>query len=87
MVKKPRDKIGAGGVGIWNYRIVKRTDKSTGEDYYGVHECFYDADGKKPGWTENPVSVISETPEGIKWVLDKMALALDRPIIDGNETK
>lgn len=67
----------------WNYRIVKTVEVIAGEEYtsYGIHECVYDLDGET-GWTEEPVQVISDTPEGIKWVLEKMKQALKRPVIE-----
>jgi hypothetical protein len=36
----------------WNYRIV-RYRNGTG---YGLHEVFYDADGKPTGMTEKPAT-------------------------------
>ncbi len=66
----------------WNYRIVKKT--VDGEDLYGIHEYYYDADGRY-GWTEDAVEVIADSVEGIKWVLESMMLALDRPVIEDEE--
>lgn len=68
----------------WNHRVVKRRDKTIGEDYYAIHECFYDVDGKM-GWTEQPIQVIGEDLDSLRWTLEKMMLALDRPVIEDTE--
>lgn len=48
----------------WNYRIVKYRDGSG----YGLHEVYYDADGKPWGMTRRPCSFgcdLEEGPQGI----------------------
>ena len=48
----------------WNYRIIFH-DTHPKEQYYGLHEVYYDADGSVTGWTENPVSFTSESKAGL----------------------
>lgn len=65
--------------GHWNHRLmVEQTDE---EVYFSIHEVHYDMNGKLKGYTEKPVSVTSESLEGVKWVLDKMAECLQKPIL------
>ena len=35
----------------WNYRIIKH------EDYYGLHEVYYDDEGEVDAWTLEPLWV------------------------------
>jgi hypothetical protein len=72
---------GESNVSHWNFRIVKSLHQHGGETLYSIHECYYADDGTI-GWTENPVAVTGDTPEDIRWTLEKMAQALDRPVIE-----
>jgi len=72
----------------WNHRVVRRTDKTTGEVYLAIHECYYDHDTEdtgKMGWTEEPVNVMGETLEELESTLDRMKRALVKPIIDDDD--
>jgi hypothetical protein len=48
----------------WNYRLVKTTEKSKffAEPVisYGIHEVYYNKDGKINGVTEKPVRIIGD---------------------------
>lgn len=37
----------------WNYRIL--VSETNGEDYYAIHEVFYDDGGNPNGWTQEPI--------------------------------
>ena len=52
------------------------------DDWYVIHEVFYDKDGNVDGMTKQPVSVGGNTIEEIKWTLMKMLESLDKDIID-----
>ena len=77
----------------WNYRLVKREWVNTNESGYtiGIHECYYDDDGKIENITEDTVSLelwsnfeedgrISK--EHIIDEMDKMREAINKPVID-----
>jgi hypothetical protein len=67
----------------WNYRVVKSKDDD-GEEYFAIHEVYYNKDGSIKLMTEEPVSVGSDTAEGIKWVLQKMVDSLkEEVLVDG----
>lgn len=68
-------------VAHWNHRVVKRTDRASGETWYGIHECYYDP----VGWTEEPIAVVGESLDDLKWTLEKMMLALDSPVIEDKD--
>ena len=63
----------------WNYRILAhQTDSGI---LFQMHEVYCNSQGINDGYSENPVKVLSETPEGITWSLNKMLLARKKPIL------
>ncbi|OQA28853.1 MAG: hypothetical protein BWY57_03439 [Betaproteobacteria bacterium ADurb.Bin341] len=40
----------------WNYRVIRHAAPN-GEEYYGLHEIYYDQHGKIELWCETPVAV------------------------------
>lgn len=65
---------------MWNYRIMKH--KHPREDYYAVHEVYYDEEHKPRQWTKDPVEVMSDTAEGITEVLRMMLKDVEAPVLD-----
>lgn len=68
----------------WNYRILAR--KLNGEVQFGFYEVHYEND-IPVACTLNPVEPISFNSDGdpvdsIKWQLDAMKLACDKPVLD-----
>lgn len=73
----------------WNHRVVRRVfpDAPGTPVLYGIHEAFCDNQGRVWGITEEPVRVTSDGEEpdpvaALRWTLDKMLKALDKPVID-----
>jgi len=64
---------------MWNFRILKRGKGK--ETYYAIYEVFYTEGGKPEGCTKDPIDVGSEDLKGIKWTLNKMRLALKKPVL------
>jgi hypothetical protein len=63
----------------WNYRIVKKeSEDSLG---YGVYEVYYDESGKAMLCTENPISMEEETLNGLEFVVSKIKIAINMPIL------
>lgn len=66
----------------WNYRILAVEYKE--EIYLQIHEVHYDENGVPNSYTENPVSIGSESIKGIKWSLNKMNDATKKPVLWGD---
>ena len=78
----------------WNHRAMRHSskNKTTGEIeiWVGIHEVYYRGDDvddltvdvNETSYTKNPVKVIADDVDGLKWVLGKMVEALDKPILD-----
>ena len=65
----------------WNYRIMKRKiDQSNFE--FGIYEVFYDQNGIIKGYTENSLTPTTESPEDLKFELDRMKEAFDKEVLD-----
>lgn len=63
----------------WNHRVIKH--EKDGEVWYTLHEVFYDDDGSIKGWTQDAIAPLSETRDGLYWVLDKMREAVAKPVL------
>ena len=72
----------------WNYRIIKRKDKETDDEWYGLNEVFYNRDGSLMAYSETD-EVVSDSPEGIIKVLNMMLkdTKKDRPILTEEDFK
>lgn len=69
----------------WNHRVVKRTWKNEGREddhMYGVHEAYYDENGKVFMITDNPTAPSGDNMEDLKENLEHMVKALEHPILD-----
>lgn len=76
----------------WNHRVRKRIIKSNIEGiedtpWYDIVEAHYgskeNADNHKSnGWTVDGIAPGSEDIEGLRWELEHMLAALDKPIIE-----
>jgi len=68
----------------WNYRILAR--KVSNEVLYEIYEVHYDENDIPVACTENPVSPLSvgdaDPIKSLKWVLNAMKLATEKPILD-----
>jgi len=63
----------------FNHRVMAH--KSGRFVYLQIHEVYYDDNGVPDGYTQNAVTVGGETTAELVWVLDKMKLCLDKPIL------
>lgn len=55
----------------WNYRIMRRKCKETGEIYYALNEVFYNRDGSLMAYSETD-EVVGNTKDEIISVLEMM---------------
>ena len=68
----------------WNHRVVDMTEENDGDPLFAVREVYYQ-DNVPAGHCEP--SVVSETKEGLKEVLERMAKALDQPALKSQDFK
>jgi hypothetical protein len=71
----------------WNYRVIRHQSISArGEHdcWLAIHEAYYPDDSSDipNGYTEEPVPVAGEDLEELRWKLERMLEALEKPILD-----
>jgi hypothetical protein len=73
----------------WNYRIMKRKCKETGEIYYALNEVFYLDDKKTPNMYSERDDIVAGSPEEIIEVLEMMLADAkkDAPILTEKDFK
>ena len=64
----------------WNYRIFRHT--KDGEEWFAIHECYYDENNKVTGWTTRQIDPYGDSVEELKDVLEMMYEALDKPVLE-----
>lgn len=73
------------GKGYWNYRIMAKL-QSNGQYELNIHEVHYNKEGIPDSYTARPVGPRGDKVSDIRFVLNKMIHALDKPILyDGNK--
>ncbi len=67
----------------WNHRVVRRVYDLPGSvtTHYEIREVYYD-DDKPNACTEDPVGVCGESVNEIRETLERMAHALDKPVLE-----
>ena len=66
--------------GYWNYRIIKRENPS-GEVTYGIYEAHYDMEGNLKGHGENPISLIGESVEDLRFEIENLKESLIKDVL------
>ena len=69
----------------WNHRVVDMTSENEGDPLVELREVFYDRDGIPVG--HGGPSVMSETMEGLREVVDRMKKAIDQPVLKPEDFK
>lgn len=65
----------------WNYRVIRNVDNDDNE-WFTIHEVYYNDKGEPDGVTANPVSLFGETDGELQSSLMKMLDATNLPVID-----
>jgi hypothetical protein len=63
------------------------------EAWYAIHEVYYSNDDvddrlvdvSETGYTEQPVAIRGEHLEDLRWMLEQMLKALEKPMLDYQE--
>lgn len=73
----------------WNYRVVRKVYPpgidGEREHVLGIHEVYYDDDGKPEMVTENRMDAHGETLDELRTDLRWMMEALDKPVLEYDE--
>ena len=63
----------------WNHRVLAIQYKN--EVFFQIYEVLYNDDNMPNGYIENPISIGSESIEGIKWQINRIKECLKKPIL------
>ena len=69
----------------WSYRVVKTVTKIPLGDTdisYSIHTIYNDENGDIVNISEKPSYVIGDDMDSLKWNLESMSLACNKPVID-----
>ncbi len=63
----------------WNYRVIRH---GTEDDiWYGVHEVYYNGEGKPEGWTNKPI-LIGSTPNELLVTLERIKESVSKATLE-----
>lgn len=78
--------------GHWNYRVMRRIYpereigksgvKIEGEEEFAFYEVYYDDDDKPDGWSKDPQPMTALDVDGIRWTVEKLKEAMEKPVLD-----
>ena len=80
----------------WNYRVIKTrtpawnqgsSTETIWEEQSEIYEVYYDNDGFVKCWSANPISPSGDSLYWLKWDLQKMLEATEKPIINIEDLK
>jgi hypothetical protein len=67
----------------WNHRVIR--SRRNGEEWYAIHEVYYDDDGKPETYTAEPDGIEGESLEELRQYLTWMRAALRQPVLTVND--
>lgn len=67
----------------WNYRLVKHVKQTTTgqEEWLGIHEVYYDAEGNPHSMSTNPSYPYGENINDLAESIENYVLATQKPIL------
>ena len=65
---------------IWNYRVVRKA--SDNEEYFGIHEVFYNEKKEPYMVTMEPIAAYGESVEDLLEHYEMMKEAFRAPVLD-----
>jgi hypothetical protein len=68
-------------MGHWNYRVIKKIAED-GTPVYQIHEVYYDDNGNREGWTEDPVLLYGEYLDELREDIQYFLQAFRQPIFE-----
>lgn len=63
----------------WNYRILVKAFEE--ELQFGIYEVYYDDQGKPNKYSTEPIPVIAEDLDSLRWVVDMISACLSKPVL------
>ena len=65
----------------WNHRVMKHEKADGGDDWYQIHEVYYDSKREPDSWTADGISPGGNTLEDLRDELIRMLEATEKEIL------
>jgi len=65
----------------WNHRVIRRRYE-TGEEYFAIHEVYYDDAGNHNAVTALPVAIFGDSIDDLAITIDHIRECLNKPVLD-----
>ena len=66
----------------WNYRVVHSTSEDGSEEFFSIHEVYYNKGGGITAMTEDPCHPFGDTLDEFREDLKGMIDALEAPVLE-----
>ena len=66
----------------WNHRVMKHKEADGDDDWYQIHEVYYNSKRKPKSWTVEGIAPGGNTLEDLRDELLKMLEATEKEILD-----
>lgn len=66
----------------WNHRVMKHDKADGDDDWYQIHEVFYNSEGERESWTVGGIAPGGNTLEDLRDELHMMLEATEKEILD-----
>lgn len=61
---------------------MRKANTETENVMLGIHEVYYDENGKPSGWSESPRPIMEYNINGLSRMLKNMLEAVEKPVLD-----
>lgn len=68
----------------WNYRVMRHTI-SNGEEWYGIHEVYYEEDGTIKFYSTDSIHPHGETEKELQKDLEMMQESFNKAVLPYND--
>ena len=69
----------------WNNRVMRRECKGYDEEWFEIHEVYYDDNDEVEGYTKDAIAPGGHSIEELRRELERMLACLDKPVLDYEE--
>jgi hypothetical protein len=66
----------------WNHRVMKRVEFDGDDDWYQIHEVYYNSKQEPGSWTKEGITPGGNTLEELRDELTRMLEATEKEILD-----
>lgn len=65
----------------WNHRVMKHEKADGDDDWYQIHEVFYDSNREPGSWTKEGIAPGGNSLQELREDLERMLKSLDKEVL------